>query len=135
MKEKLKELLIKADENAAGKMITDYKDAVDDIAEFLAANGVIVPPCKVGETVYILKGNGKIVKGIVESIRQSRIECIRGRWIVTSWFDNYYADSKEAGFECGTNMYFTFEDFGKIVFLSRKEAEAALKGADDGKAD
>lgn len=62
MKEKLKELLIKADENAAGKMIMDYKDAVDDIADYLMANGVIVPPCKGGDAVYEIRIKGNTPK-------------------------------------------------------------------------
>lgn len=85
-------------------------------------------PCEVGQTVYAFKRNGELAEGIVESIHQNRIGCVCGRWIVTVWFDNFYADSKEAGFECGTNKYLPFEDFGKTIFLSREEAEKSLKG-------
>ena len=95
-------------------------------------NGVIVLPCKVGDTVYELKANGRIVKGIVQSIHQNLVGNEQGRWIVTSWFDNYYADSKKAGFECGSHLYSPFEDFGKTVFLTKEEAEKALKESENG---
>lgn len=103
-------------------------DIEEFVADYLLANDAIVLPCKVGDTVYELKENGRIVKGIVESIHQNLVGKEKGRWIVTSWFDDYYADSKEAGFECGTHLYSAFSDFGKTVFLAREEAEAALKG-------
>ena len=109
--------------------LADYleKETVEAVADYLLANGVVCPPCKVGDAVYKLKENGTIIKGIVESIHQNLVGNEQGRWIVTSWFDDYYADSKKAGFECGTHLYSPFDDFGKTVFLSRKEAEAALE--------
>ena len=45
-KEKLIELL-------SGKSIDTPAD-VEYVADYLIANGVIVPPCKVGDTVYVL---------------------------------------------------------------------------------
>ena len=118
MKEKLKELLIKADENAAGKMITDYKDAVDDNADYLLANGVIVPPCKVGDTVYRVSKQWNPDKLIWETI-------LTEEGIAHAMFSFY----------CTTSQDNIFRDvnFGKTVFLSREEAEAALEGADDDK--
>lgn len=97
-----------------------------DLADHLLANGVIVPPCKVGDTVYAPKGNGEIAEGIVQSIHQNLVRNERGRWIATVWFADFYANSKEAGFECGTHLYLPFEEFGKTVFRSRELAEKAL---------
>lgn len=108
------------------RMVYTYETPNSILADYLLANGVIVPPCKVGDTVYELKENGRIVKGIVQSIHQNLVGNEQGRWIVTSWFDDYYANSKEAGFECGTHLYSLFADFGKIVFLTKEEAEKAL---------
>ena len=104
---------------------------VRTLADYLLENGVIVPPCKVGDMVYEVKESKKIVKGKVESIHQNLVGNDKGRWIVTSWFDDYYADSKKAGFECGTHLYSTFDDFDKTVFLTREAAEQALKGGAD----
>ena len=110
----------KPEESKCKKCLTEKE------ADYLLENGVIVPPCKVGDTVFELKASGKIVKGIVQSIHQNLVGNEQGRWIVTSWFDDYYANTKEAGFECGTHLYSPFEDFGKTVFLTKEEAEKAL---------
>jgi hypothetical protein len=41
-RERLVELLKKADESASNKMITDYEEAIRDNADYLIANGVTV---------------------------------------------------------------------------------------------
>lgn len=124
MRERLIELITSADISLFGS----DKPFAEVYADHLLESGVIVPPCKVGDTVYKLKENGSIVKGIVDNIHQNLVGKEKGRWIVTSWFDNYYADSKEAGFECGTHLYLAFSDFGKTVFLTKEKAEETLKG-------
>ena len=130
MRDRLIELINKSrDEYPTLPLINGCKPSFANfLADYLLANGVIVPPCKVGDTVYALKENGTIVKGIAESIHQNLVGNEQGRWIVTSWFNDYYADSKKAGFECGTHLYSSFDDFNKTVFLTREEAEQALKG-------
>lgn len=50
MRDRLVELLKKADENCDRKYIMDYEDAIVNIAEFLVANGVIVP-VSIGEMI------------------------------------------------------------------------------------
>lgn len=126
-RERLIELLRDTFEYTRGVCIS-FDEAVEINADYLLANGdIVVPPCKVGDTVFELKASGKIVKGIATSIHQNLIGKEQGRWIVTFWFDDYYANSKEAGFECGTHLYSPFEDFGKTVFLTKEEAEAELQ--------
>ena len=66
---------------------------------------LVVLPCKVGDTVYFtLLGRiiEKPVFSIVSFSASARIYC------------------------AGTSEYFRPEDFGKTVFLTREEAEAAL---------
>ena len=116
MRERLIELL-------SGKSIDTYAD-VKYVADYLLANGVIALPCKVGDTLYALKENEKIVKCTAVSILQNLVGKERDRWIVTSRFENYY--SKIASFECETYLYSSFDDFGKTVFFTREEAEKAL---------
>ena len=73
------------------------------------AGRLVVLPCKVGDTVYFtLLGRiiEKPVFSIVSFSASARIYC------------------------AGTSEYFRPEDFGKTVFLTREEAEAALKGGD-----
>ena len=109
-KEKLIELLKKADENADLKCITDYEDAVADIADYLLANGVIVPPCKVGDTVYLpIKTDwGTIENYEIVEVGQDR--------------DGIYFRIYD---EEQNKVY--LEEIGKTVFLTKEEAEGKLK--------
>ena len=78
-------------------------------ADYLLANGVIVPPCKVGDTVYSIEG--KTVKShIIEGIQVWR----DGEITVKYGWRNQAYEVKSA------------RAFGKTVFLTREEAEAAL---------
>lgn len=97
----------------------------EDIADYLLANGVIVPPCKVGDTVWELC---KCVDGIYRIFPMTvNIVCPYDsvRWIKDEepsvW--NIYATHDY------TKMYKNFYDFGRAVFLTREEAERALKEA------
>ena len=77
------------------------------IADHLLANGVIVPPCKVGDTVYFLMG------GFAEEMKVIRLN------LALKPNDKHLFD------------YLTeFDDFGKTVFLTKEEAEQALKGGE-----
>ena len=76
------------------------------LADHLLAEGVIVPPCKVGDTVW------SIVAAFVVSFEVEKIE-------ITS----------QGGFFGTSGCFYwrSFEDFGKTVFLTKEEAENALK--------
>ncbi len=52
MREKLAELIRKANTAMWGKTISDRQTESRFIADYLIENGVILPPCKVGEVVY-----------------------------------------------------------------------------------
>ena len=78
-----------------------------ECADMLLANGVIVPPCKVGDTIYFLS---KYVKDWL----YDEVEYIR-----------VYKDYMEI--KTVADRYFEEEDFGKTVFLTKEEAEKALK--------
>ena len=79
----------------------------ENIADDLLANGVIVPPCKVGNTVYIPYLSTVIEKKVCSIVVQKP-------------FCTVYCG--------GTSLRFFEKDFGKTVFLTREEAEQALKG-------
>lgn len=91
---------------------------IEHITELMKAEGqglLVRLPCKVGDTVYYI-GRGRIDDVQIESIH-----C----WISGIW--------KISG-RHGTGRFYTgyefyFEDFGKTVFLTRKEAEKALQEA------
>lgn len=78
------------------------------IADHLLAEGVIVPPVKVGQTVYSKKCNAYIVEGI--------------HYKNGSFLFGGNRENKE-----GTPQSVWLEsDIGKTVFLTREEAEKAL---------
>ena len=84
----------------------------ETLADYLLANGVIVPPCKVGDTIYTIKGNSvKEYKVDYFDIFKNKVNYVfKIHLISDQWSDFIYSD-----------------DFDKIAFLSRKEAEKALK--------
>ena len=81
-------------------------------ADHLLSNGVIVPPCKVGDKIYMLVTrhttsfefpNGKMVR------KENQHTIIKQTYLTKS------------------NFFKVLDDFGKTVFLTKEEAEKALK--------
>lgn len=81
---------------------------------------LIILPCKIGQIVYL---HYPFARGVYEA-EVCEISCSKDSNIMV--LRDLYFNRRE-----GIN----FERIGKSVFLSREEAEKALKGADDGKAD
>lgn len=81
----------------------------------LLDNGVIAPPCKVGDKVYVtdypITGN-KIFECTIDEISHYS-------------YGTYY--SLNWGRSIRRIRAFRSDSFGKIVFLTREEAEKALK--------
>ena len=89
---------------------------VDDVVDYLIANGVIVPPCKVGDSVY-----------------SNVLDEIEG-FVVVSMELAYKAKGFVGEFVSNNGTYpmlFNFENIGKTVFRTREEAEKALKGGEE----
>ena len=78
-----------------------------DLTNFLLANGVIVPPCKVGDTVYYLDG-AEVVKDKVIGVVYSD--------------DMDYLTKSVRTYDC----LLAWENFGKTYFGTKEEAEKAL---------
>ena len=86
------------------------------IAENLLANGVIVPPCKVDDIVYMVTPGGKIhEKKVLGSASVVGLNLRDEIWMKHS-------------FTCESALVFNEDDIGKTVFRTHKEAERALKG-------
>lgn len=95
----------------------DYGELVvcaSAVADHLLANGVIVPPVKVGQTVYdaseFIDGHpyAEIYEFSADEITISK-DRKTGEYIFS--FDG---------------MDYTYDEFGKTVFLTKEEAEKAL---------
>ena len=82
---------------------------IDQLADHILANGVIVPPCKVGDTVYAVD-------------KRSRLWW-KGKVIVISCSDKNSVQIA-VGFEDGEVAVYEAD----CVFPTREEAEQALKG-------
>lgn len=83
-----------------------------DIANHLVNNGVIVLPCKIGDTLYdifeiVANGEGEIKKYKVDEIN-IQIDKRGGHWLKLQ------------------NILFPFNDFNEVLFLSLEEAKARL---------
>ena len=97
------------------------KEKVEYLAEYIAdhllAAGIVVPPCKVGDTVYHLTSEevldvlncAEIYEGKVFSMAKDE----DGVWLYCR-YDN------------GLNYWYAERDIGKSLFLTREEAEKAL---------
>ena len=77
---------------------------------------LVVLPCKVGDTVYHVQDVVDV--GVVLRV-QSAMRV-----------DETTAISMVVRYESGMNYCHLSDEIGKTVFLTREEAEAALKGAD-----
>lgn len=95
------------------RLIELIKDIVvpyfaEAIADHLLANGVIVPPCKVGDTVYYFyEGGEKVYEGVVTSFV-------------------YVSGTKSFNLYCDG----VYGRYGRYFFLTSEEAEQALKGGE-----
>lgn len=85
------------------------------IADKLLAEGVIVPPCKVGQKVYKVYDIESVHRRALE-LEVLLIEIGNITRICLKTTKNYLYNFDKA----------SFEDFGKTVFLTREEAEKAL---------
>ena len=90
-----------------GNQFTDY--ALNCIVDELLANGVIVPPCKVGQTVYYLARN---IHTHIEKVTSGKVV----RIAIT-----------ESGIDLFVNNYVAKLPYGKRSFLTKEEAEEKLK--------
>ena len=78
-----------------------------EIAEHLIENGVIVPPCKVGDICWFIRSN-KIIKTTIEKIVLKE----KGLYLKLS---------------CNSLYETTCRSIGKTVFFTYEEAEKTLK--------
>ena len=113
-RERLRELLLKCDPIKERDLDDDWGDGeIDDIVDSLLANGVIVPPCKVGDTVYVLFGEPS------RTIKEFRV-----RTIVFNETNDLIGFTNKSMFTIWDKRWYDF--FGKIIFTTREEAEKAL---------
>ena len=121
-----------------------------NIADYLLEKGVIVPPCKVGDTVYVInrcrcgKPDCCHTKQCYKKITTKTPKFVdRVMMLEIGRKTKYDYFSRGIGYEeyeKGTICYSVYEkpfnlkmltEVGKTVFLTREEAEAKLKGGEE----
>jgi hypothetical protein len=88
------------------------------IADYLLENGVIVPPCKVGATVYKVVADKRVKKPY---------ECkVVGFWCseLESYNNAHLVRYVNGVFDSSFSV--PMDEFGKTVFLTKEQAEKAL---------
>lgn len=91
----------------------------ENIADELLANGVIVPPCKVGDTVYTnISVQGWYMR------KKNRPYKAKIVFIGVNNVDNFM----NVVFDNDNMLQFNFSQIGKTVFLTKEEAVQKLKG-------
>lgn len=95
-RERLIELIRKAKKNTKGANCDLEREML--FADYLLANGVVVPPCKVGDTVYQTDNAGNIYSGQIKRII----------------------------YDATNSIAFDERAIRKAVFLTREEAKKAL---------
>lgn len=93
----------------------------EQCADYLLARGVIVPPCKVGDTVYMPWEYKGVSSVAILTVTHVIIDDVHS-YIRTDFNsdDEYY----KAAYNYGR---FDFREFGEKVFTSQKEAAEALE--------
>lgn len=105
----MRDRLIELIKNAPVWKNGTFNEACELVADHLIENGVILPPCKVGDTVYSKNGKPYVVEGIHYK---------NGRFMFGGSRDGIEGMPQKVWFE---------NEINKTVFLSKEEAEKALK--------
>ena len=136
MRERLIRLLQEAEGQAA---YYDGDDAYGVAADYLLDNGVIVPPVKVGQTVYWIINNTKACRdckhyssfyGMDEMCDKRNDIVMNPRVSDKPLCEKQFYEIKE--YKPDIDWIFSHrERFGKTVFLTREAAEAALKAREN----
>lgn len=115
-KERLVELLLESEPIKERDLDDGWGDnEISDIAEYLLENGVIVLPAKVGDILYITNEELNIIDE--ETVRTFFIG-----------HPSYNGDMPRLKMIRTNKHDIPIEKFGKTVFLTKEEAEKALKG-------
>lgn len=125
MRDRLIELLTDNLPKADNPLQFVSDELVERLVDYLLENGVIVPPCKIGDTVYeVVKSR----KGDYSHINTST--CIGFHIVNAPKKRGHTRHSYIVVHYSATNStrHFSFDKIGKTVFFAKEEAEQVLKG-------
>lgn len=122
----MKDRLIEIIKSSLMKHIDKSCKLAENITDDLLANGVILPPCKVGDIVYTAHWHwGTYIKGDIMPYQITNITITQNKKGV--WTKKYRAMEVQNGKTIDWQVNFEFDAIGKTVFLTREEAEKALE--------
>lgn len=88
------------------------KANVKILADYLIENGVILPPCKVGDILYCVDELPKVLKC---KVKVNEIDILDIAIVIRVGREGFFAKA------------YTSDDIGKNLFFTREAAEIALK--------
>lgn len=92
----------------------DKRPTCEELAGYLIAHGVIAPPCKVGDTVYVVsQTKDRRILPFVNEYEVTSIKVGKRKCTIYHEMDGYIKIFKQ-------------DEFGRTIFTTREEAEAAL---------
>ena len=113
--------------NLAAKVLGVEPSSLRELAEADKDGRLVVLPCKVGDTVYMIERIFDIDNGVCDEICARKVIGYGGNNLNKLWL---------IGSGGMYNVYIFVSEFGKTVFLTREEAEKAfreMEGKKDGK--
>ena len=113
MRERLIELIQEAKKHTKNANCDIGRNMI--FADYLLANGVIAPPCKVGDAVYVVDYT-RLGNMIFECTIEEISHLTYGTYYYLNW-----------GLHIPRFKACQEKSFGKTVFLTKEEAENALK--------
>lgn len=117
-----RERLIELLNNVGGNVLEFPTNSfIESLADYLLANGVIVPPCRVGDTVYVVPTKDNEMRFVEARKITYVLEGASGKH-----YCSVDSDYKRKNYR-SKEYAMTDRMFGKTVFLAREEAELALK--------
>lgn len=119
MRDRLKKLILESDIlcHTCGESTDSY--CAEYLTDYLIANGVIAPPCKVGDITYHLTSIETFDELNVAAIFEGKVCSISKDEKTLCIFCRY---------DNGLSFWYTEKDIGEKLFFVREEAEQALKG-------
>ena len=99
-------------------------ETYQEIAGHLLANGVIVPPCKVGDWVYYIINNN------IQEVKVSEIKIYGNNYVAANAKCLDECEMCDCACDCSKktcSVWVDYKSLGKTVFLTKEEAERALK--------
>lgn len=110
MRDRLSELI----QSAVGGCAKYWADV---IADKLIAEGVIVPPCKVGDEIYWIGDKEKVVKTFFVNCVEINIFDKRIHTVIHTVMNkkNFYSDRHFSNYQFGTDLFFTREEAEKAL--------------------